>query len=72
MMNSGSLFGSRPGSQVINDCKARLRFFEEKLNYTPDRDSSLEHLNSTYQKYLANLFAVDSESDDAEDKVSEG
>ena len=59
-------------SQVINDCKARLRFFEEKLNYTPDRDSSLEHLNSTYQKYLANLFAVDSESDDAEDKVSEG
>ena len=39
-------------SQLINECRTRLRFFEEKLNYTPDRDSSLEHLNATYQKYL--------------------
>ena len=51
-------------SKVINDCKARLRFFEEKLNYTPDRDSSLEHLNSTYQKYLADLFTAKSETDE--------
>ena len=41
--------------QVINDCKSRLRFFAEKLNYTTDRDSSLEHLTSTYQKYLTDL-----------------
>ena len=53
-------------SQVINDCKARLRFFEEKLNYTPDRDSSLEHLNSTYQKYLADLFTAKSETNEVE------
>ena len=53
-------------SQVINDCKARLRFFEEKLNYTPDRDSSLEHLNSTYQKYLADLFTTKSETSEVE------
>ena len=53
-------------SQVINDCKARLRFFEEKLNYTPDRDSSLEHLNSTYQKYLADLFTTKSETNEVE------
>ena len=50
-------------SQVINDCKARLRFFQEKLNYMPDRDSSLEHLSSTYEKYLADLFTAKSESD---------
>ena len=59
-------------SQVINDCKARLRFFEEKLNYTPDRDSSLEHLSSTYEKYLAELFAVNGEEDDDEELVSGG
>ena len=52
-------------SQVINDCRARLRFFEEKLNYTPDRDSSLEHLNSTYHKYLADLFAANSQTGEA-------
>lgn len=44
-------------SQIINDCRARLRFFAEKLNYTPDRDSSLAHLKSTYDRYLAALFA---------------
>jgi hypothetical protein len=46
-------------SQLINDCKARLRFFGEKLNYVADRDSSLEHLKTTYHKYLADLFAGD-------------
>lgn len=45
-------------SQIINDCKARLRFFAEKLNYTPDRDSSLAHLRTTYHRYLADLFAA--------------
>jgi hypothetical protein len=39
-------------SQIVNDCKAR------KLDYTPDRDSSLSHLKTTYHKYLADLFAV--------------
>ena len=53
-------------SQVINDCKARLRFFEEKLNYTPDRDSSLSYLNQTYQKYLADLFVIKAEQDEPE------
>lgn len=44
-------------SQLINDCRSRLKFFAEKLSYTPDRDSSLEHLKTTYGKYLADLFA---------------
>ena len=48
-------------SQIMNDCKARLRFFAEKLNYTPDRDSSLSHLKSTYHKYLADLFTAQAE-----------
>ena len=53
-------------SQVINDCKARLRFFEDKLKYTPDRDSSLRHLNDTYQKYLGDLLASSGETDESE------
>jgi hypothetical protein len=59
-------------SQLINDCRSRLKFFAEKLNYAPDRDSSMEHLKATYSKYLADLFSVDDEKlpSDAEE-VSE-
>jgi Histidine kinase-, DNA gyrase B-, and HSP90-like ATPase len=44
-------------SQIINDCRTRLQFFAEKLNYTPDRDSSIAHLQKTYNKYLSALFS---------------
>jgi hypothetical protein len=43
-------------SQVISECRARLQFFSEKINYAPDRDASLEHLKVTYNKYLSALF----------------
>ena len=48
-------------SQLINECRSRLKFFAEKLNYAPDRDSSMEHLKTTYSKYLADLFAIGEE-----------
>jgi hypothetical protein len=57
-------------SQIINDCKARLRFFADKLNYAPDRDASLEHLRTTYHKYLADLFAVTVDSDDKASEIA--
>ena len=50
-------------SQIFNDCRSRLRFFAEKLNYTPDRDSSLEYLKTTYHKYLSDLFPNQPEDD---------
>jgi hypothetical protein len=53
-------------SQIVSECRARLRFFAEKLNYTPDRDSSLAHLKTTYHKYLADLFAPKVETTDTE------
>jgi Histidine kinase-, DNA gyrase B-, and HSP90-like ATPase len=52
-------------SQIINECRARLRFFAEKLNYAPDRDSSLAHLKKTYHKYLADLFVARAEAAEA-------
>ena len=51
--------------QLIEECRARLRFFEEKLSYTPDRDQSIEHLKTTYPKYLADLFATKATVDEA-------
>jgi hypothetical protein len=56
-------------SQIVNECRARMRFFAEKLNYTPDRDSSLLHLKATYHKYLAALFTA--QDDDGEQKADE-
>ena len=58
-------------SQIINDCKARLRFFSEKLSYTPDRDASLAHLKTTYHKYLADLFLAKVEAREADKHLAE-
>lgn len=44
-------------SQVVNDCKSRLKFFSDNLNYIPTQESSLVHLKATYGKYLSDLFA---------------
>lgn len=59
-------------SQIINDCRARLRFFSEKIGYTPDRDASLEHLKATYHKYLSSLFGAADGSDDQAPDPAEG
>jgi hypothetical protein len=52
-------------SQVISECRARLRFFSEKLAYAPDRDASLAYLKTTYSKYLADLFVDETVDADA-------
>jgi hypothetical protein len=52
-------------SHVVNECRTRLLFFAEKLNYTPDGDSTLAHLKTTYYKYLADLFAPKEEPIDS-------
>lgn len=44
-------------SQIIEEAAARMRFFEERLGYTPDRDASLAHLKTTYAKHVGELFA---------------
>jgi hypothetical protein len=43
--------------QIIEDASARMRFFEERLGYTPDRDASLQHLRDTYAQHVGELFA---------------
>ena len=39
-------------NQIINECNARLKFFQEKLNYKTDGDSAFAYLRKTYAKYL--------------------
>lgn len=44
-------------AEIVEDAQARMRFFQEKLGYTPDRDASLEHLRNTYSKHVGELIA---------------
>jgi hypothetical protein len=44
-------------AQVIEEAAARMRFFGERLGYTPDRDASLQHLKETYAQHVGELFA---------------
>lgn len=39
-------------SQIIEDCKKRLEFFQEQLNYSADRNSAVAYLRETHAKYL--------------------
>lgn len=38
--------------QIIEACRARLRFFQERLNYVADEGSGLEYLHRVHEKYL--------------------
>lgn len=39
-------------SQVLNENRARLQFFKEKLDYQADRASSLKYLREQYARFL--------------------
>jgi len=39
-------------AQVIGDCRARLQFFKEKLEYSADRESGLDYLKRVHESLL--------------------
>jgi Histidine kinase-, DNA gyrase B-, and HSP90-like ATPase len=52
--------------QVIDECQSRLRFFQERLEYTADRDSALEHLRETHGRMLSNITLLNFENSEAQ------
>jgi Histidine kinase-, DNA gyrase B-, and HSP90-like ATPase len=42
-------------AEIIQDCKARMRFVQEHLQANVDKESSLKYLKSTYEKYLTGI-----------------
>lgn len=48
--------------QIIAECKGRMEFYRDKLRLAPDRDRSIEHLKTTYSKYLGELFTAKQEA----------
>jgi len=43
---------------VLESCRARLSFFQERLQYTPEDQSALEKLRKLHEKYLPSLDTV--------------
>lgn len=38
--------------QIIQDCKARLNFFQEKLNYEATQDTAVAYLKKTHEQFI--------------------
>jgi len=38
--------------QIIHDCRTRLKIFQQALNYSADKDASLDYLKATYDRVL--------------------
>jgi hypothetical protein len=45
--------------QIIQDCKGRLNFFKEKLDYEASRASALTYLKKTHEKYVPTCLKSD-------------
>lgn len=57
--------------EIIDECKARMRFVQEKLQANIDKESALEYLKSTYEKYLLGVADVQEYDEAAERGVSQ-
>ena len=54
--------------QIIQDCKGRLNFFKEKLDYEATHDSALTYLKSAHEKYIPTCLTGDEVEKDDEKK----
>ena len=45
--------------QIIQDCKGRLNFFKEKLDYEANHDSALSYLKRAHEKYIPTCLTDD-------------
>ena len=62
--------GIKTWAQIIEENKARLQFFQEKLEHQVDDKTALKHLQDKYQKFLAGVVD-DSELEEEKNDVSE-
>ena len=49
--------GIKTWGQIVEENKARLQFFQEKLEHQVDDETALRHLQEKYQKFLAGVVS---------------
>lgn len=47
---------ARTWNQILDECKGRLRFFQDRLEYMASHEGGLEHLRTVYAKYLPGVL----------------
>lgn len=58
--------GIKTWGQMIEENKARLQFFQEKLEHQIDDETALKHLQERYQKFLAGVVPEDTNEGEKE------
>ena len=62
--------GIKTWGQIIEENKARLQFFQEKLEHQVDDETALKHLQARYQRFLAGVVADDQSEAVSEESVA--
>lgn len=57
-------------AQVLDENRARLQFFQERLEYQADKGASLRHLNEHYAKFLQGVVSEESAGEDSSEGVA--
>ena len=57
-------------AQVLDENRARLQFFQERLEYQADKESSLKHLHERYKEFLKGVLS-DGDTDEVDGVVIE-
>lgn len=56
-------------AQVLDENRARMQFFQERLEYEADKGASLKHLQEHYAKFLQGVFVEESAETPAEGEI---
>ena len=56
-------------AEVLDACKSRMKFVQDKLNANVDTDSALKYLKKTYEKHL--IGVAEEHSEELEPEVVE-
>lgn len=58
-------------AQVLDENRARMQFFQERLEFQADKMEALAYLQERHAQYLEGVFVDDAESDEAEGDATE-
>ena len=58
-------------AQVLDENRARLQFFQERLQFQADKGAALEHLQERYAKFLEGVITEDAEGDSSDEDEQE-
>lgn len=51
---------------MLDENRARLQFFQERLEYQADKEASLKHLQYHYAKFLQGVFTEEKRNEAAQ------